>query len=90
MNSFKTQFQYIHSESVIPSLFYSDGQAQADQCSVFKIITEPCQQQQSSKVKATLFQPKGPVWALTKISHVPKGSVLIDPHTLQPILNIDG
>ncbi|KAH8302686.1 hypothetical protein KR044_009533 [Drosophila immigrans] len=32
----------------------------------------------------------GLVWAVTDISSVPIGSVLIDPQTLQPILNPDG
>lgn len=32
----------------------------------------------------------GVVWAVTDIASVPKGSVLIDPQTLQPIVNNDG
>ncbi|XP_016969143.1 protein encore isoform X2 [Drosophila rhopaloa] len=32
----------------------------------------------------------GLVWAVTDISNVPIGSVLIDPQTLQPIVNADG
>lgn len=33
---------------------------------------------------------RGVVWAVTDMASVPKGSVLIDPHTLQPIVNQDG
>lgn len=32
----------------------------------------------------------GVVWAVTDMASVPKGSVLIDPQTLQPIVNQDG
>lgn len=32
----------------------------------------------------------GIVWAVTDMSSVPKGSVLIDPQTLKPIVNQDG
>ncbi|KAH8303841.1 hypothetical protein KR018_011625 [Drosophila ironensis] len=32
----------------------------------------------------------GLVWAVTDISNVPIGSILIDPQTLQPIVNADG
>jgi a component of the cytoplasm (encore) len=32
----------------------------------------------------------GVVWAVTDIASVPRGSVLIDPQTLQPIVNQDG
>lgn len=32
----------------------------------------------------------GIVWAVTDISNVPIGSLLIDPQTLQPIVNADG
>lgn len=32
----------------------------------------------------------GIVWAVTDMASVPKGSVLIDPKTLQPIVNQDG
>jgi len=32
----------------------------------------------------------GLVWAVTDISNVPIGSLLIDPQTLQPIVNADG
>lgn len=30
------------------------------------------------------------VWAVTDMASVPRGSVLIDPQTLQPIVNQDG
>lgn len=33
---------------------------------------------------------RGVVWAVTDMAKVPKGSVLIDPQTLQPIVNEDG
>lgn len=33
---------------------------------------------------------RGVVWAVTDLASVPKGSVIIDPQTLQPILNQDG
>ncbi|CRK96065.1 CLUMA_CG009501, isoform A [Clunio marinus] len=33
---------------------------------------------------------RGVVWAVTDLASVPKGSLIIDPHTLQPILNQDG
>lgn len=33
---------------------------------------------------------RGVVWAVTDMASVPKGSVLIDPITLQPIVNQDG
>lgn len=32
----------------------------------------------------------GVVWAVTDMASVPKGSVLIDPQTMQPIVNQDG
>jgi len=32
----------------------------------------------------------GVVWAVTDLASVPKGSLIIDPQTLQPILNQDG
>jgi len=32
----------------------------------------------------------GVVWAVTDMASVPRGSVLIDPQTLQPIVNQDG
>lgn len=43
---------------------------------------EPCVQSPSSTC--------GVVWAVTDMASVPKGSVLIDPQTLQPIVNQDG
>ncbi|XP_021697323.1 protein encore isoform X3 [Aedes aegypti] len=43
---------------------------------------EPCIQSPSSSC--------GVVWAVTDMASVPKGSVLIDPQTLQPIVNQDG
>ncbi|XP_055603124.1 protein encore isoform X2 [Uranotaenia lowii] len=43
---------------------------------------EPCIQSPSSTC--------GVVWAVTDMASVPKGSVLIDPQTLQPIVNQDG
>lgn len=33
---------------------------------------------------------RGVVWAVTDLASVPKGSLIIDPQTLQPILNQDG
>lgn len=33
---------------------------------------------------------RGVVWAVTDLASVPKGSLIIDPTTLQPILNQDG
>lgn len=33
---------------------------------------------------------RGVVWAVTDLASVPKGSLIIDPSTLQPILNQDG
>lgn len=32
----------------------------------------------------------GVVWAVTDMASVPKGSVLIDPQTLKPLVNQDG
>lgn len=32
----------------------------------------------------------GIVWAVTDMASVPKGSVLIDPQTLKPLVNQDG
>lgn len=32
----------------------------------------------------------GVVWAVTDMASVPRGSVLIDPQTLQPLVNQDG
>ncbi|XP_055528686.1 protein encore isoform X2 [Wyeomyia smithii] len=43
---------------------------------------EPCVQSPSATC--------GVVWAVTDMASVPKGSVLIDPQTLQPIVNQDG
>lgn len=34
--------------------------------------------------------PSGIVWAVTDMASVPKGSVLIDPQTLKPMVNQDG
>lgn len=31
----------------------------------------------------------GAIWAVTDITQVPKGSILIDPQTLKPIVNSD-
>lgn len=33
---------------------------------------------------------RGVVWAVTDLASVPKGSLIIDPQTLQPIMNQDG
>ncbi|XP_054731765.1 protein encore-like isoform X2 [Anastrepha obliqua] len=39
---------------------------------------------------STTMSSRGLVWAVTDITSVPKGSVLINPQTLQPFVNQDG
>lgn len=72
---YKTQTQSIRSDSVTPSpTGYESGGDQTP---------EPSQSGE---------QPTacGVVWAVTDMAAVPPGSVLIDPQTLQPIINQDG
>ncbi|XP_017058640.2 protein encore isoform X2 [Drosophila ficusphila] len=44
----------------------------------------------SSSSSSGMSGTSGLVWAVTDISNVPIGSLLIDPQTLQPIVNADG
>lgn len=84
MFRYKTQTQSIRSDSVTPSPtggYGSDEPHLPDHSStianreISEVATSP---------------PNGLVWAVTDISNVPKGSILINPQTLQPILNADG
>jgi a component of the cytoplasm (encore) len=44
----------------------------------------------SDTPEASSSPDRGVVWAVTDLASVPKGSLIIDPQTLQPILNQDG
>lgn len=81
--SYKTQTQSVHSDSVTPSPTggYGSDEHTPDHSSVIA---------NRENIDATTSLPCGLVWAVTDISNVPKGSVLINPQTLQPILNSDG
>lgn len=71
---YKTQTQSIRSDSITPS---PTGYGSGDHTPEPSVIQSPptaC----------------GVVWAVTDMASVPKGSVLIDPQTLQPIVNQDG
>lgn len=72
---YKTQTQSLRSESVTPSpTDYGSGDH----------TPEP------SVVQSPPATSCGVVWAVTDMASVPRGSVLIDPQTLQPIVNQDG
>lgn len=82
--SYKTQTQSIHSDSVTPSPtggYGSDEPHLPDHSSDIA-------NRENNEDGTTL--PSGLVWAVTDISNVPIGSILINPQTLQPILNADG
>lgn len=84
MFRYKTQTQSLRSDSVTPSPtggYGSDEPHLRDNSSA--IATR-----EINEVATSL--PGGLVWAVTDISNVPKGSILINPQTLQPILNADG
>lgn len=72
---YKTQTQSLRSESATPS---PSGSGSCDD----DITTEP----------PSSFHPNcgGIMWAVSDMASVPKGSVLIDPQTLQPVVNRDG
>lgn len=81
--SYKTQTQSVHSDSVTPSPtggYGSDEHTPEHSSAVAN----------RENIGATTSLPCGLVWAVTDITSVPKGSVLINPQTLQPILNSDG
>lgn len=83
--SYKTQTQSIRSDSVTPSPtggFDSDEPRLPDHPSDYA----------HSEINEDATSPllSGLMWAVTDISNVPKGSILINPQTLQPILNSDG
>uniref|UniRef100_A0A1I8P1G2 Protein encore n=1 Tax=Stomoxys calcitrans TaxID=35570 RepID=A0A1I8P1G2_STOCA len=82
-SGYKTQTQSVHSDSVTPSPTggYGSDDHMPDQSSVIA---------NRENIGASTSLPCGLVWAVTDISNVPKGSVLINPQTLQPILNSDG
>lgn len=71
---YKTQTQSLRSDSITPS---PTGYGSGDH------TPEP---------QSVLPSPaaRGVVWAVTDMASVPRGSVLIDPQTLQPIVNQDG
>ncbi|XP_046809206.1 protein encore isoform X1 [Lucilia cuprina] len=83
-SGYKTQTQSIRSDSVTPSPtggYGSDEPHLPDHPPVTA-------NREINEDSTTL--PSGLVWAVTDISNVPKGSILINPQTLQPILNADG
>uniref|UniRef100_A0A1B0CE47 Protein encore n=2 Tax=Lutzomyia longipalpis TaxID=7200 RepID=A0A1B0CE47_LUTLO len=73
-SGYKTQTQSLRSDSITPS---PTGYGSGDH------TPEP---------QSVLPSPaaRGVVWAVTDMASVPRGSVLIDPQTLQPIVNQDG
>ncbi|XP_075163706.1 R3H domain containing protein encore [Haematobia irritans] len=82
-SGYKTQTQSAHSDSVTPSPTggYGSDDLTPDHSSVIA---------NREIIDASTSLPGGLVWAVTDITNVPKGSVLINPQTLQPILNSDG
>lgn len=85
MFSYKTQTQSIRSDSITPSPtggYGSDETHLPDHPSA--IANREINEDEPSPLASGL------VWAVTDISNVPKGSILINPQTLQPILNADG
>lgn len=78
---YKTQTQSLRSDSITPSpTGYGSGGDHTP---------EP-QQSSSAQSPATAAGNRSVVWAVTDMASVPRGSVLIDPQTLQPIVNQDG
>ncbi|XP_055914715.1 protein encore isoform X1 [Eupeodes corollae] len=74
-SGYKTQTQSLRSDSVTPSpTGYGSDEHTPEPSVVHSPPPAPC----------------GLVWAVTDIASVPRGSVLINPHTLQPIVNQDG
>lgn len=74
LHRYKTQTQSLRSESATPSL---SGSGSCDD-----ITTE--------SPSSTQPQSNGIMWAVSDMASIPKGSVLIDPKTLQPVMNRDG
>lgn len=74
---YKTQTQSLRSDSITPSPT-GYGSSGGDH------TPEP----QSGQSPAA--GNRSVVWAVTDMASVPPGSVLIDPQTLQPIVNQDG
>lgn len=84
-NSYKTQTQSIRSDSVTPSPtgYESGGEHTPEPGTASGGLAAGSS---TSAGAAT----RGVVWAVTDMAAVPPGSVLIDPQTLQPIINQDG
>uniref|UniRef100_T1PL81 SUZ domain protein n=1 Tax=Musca domestica TaxID=7370 RepID=T1PL81_MUSDO len=85
-SGYKTRTQSVQSDSVIPSptdIYDGSDEHHMPDPSIIANIEKNID-------AATSLPPCGLVWAVTDISNVPKGSVLINPQTLQPILNSDG
>ncbi|KAM7356392.1 R3H domain containing protein encore isoform 2-T9 [Cochliomyia hominivorax] len=83
-SGYKTQTQSIHSDSVTSSPTGGYGSYEThlpDHLS--DIVNMDINEDATSNLS-------GFIWAVTDISNVPKGSILINPKTLQPILNADG
>lgn len=72
---YKTQTQSLRSDSITPSpTGYGSGGDHTP---------EPQSQSPATASRSV-------VWAVTDMASVPRGSVLIDPQTLQPVVNQDG
>lgn len=90
-SGYKTQSQSIQSDSVTPSpTGYESG---GDQTPEPPTHAEDAAASSGATASASLSASGGAcgvVWAVTDMASVPPGSVLIDPQTLQPIVNRDG
>ncbi|XP_055382150.1 protein encore isoform X2 [Condylostylus longicornis] len=78
-SGYKTQTQSLRSDSITPSP--TGGYGSSDDHTSSELLIE-----QTTAAPASC----GVVWAVTDMASVPRGSVLINPHTLQPFVNQDG
>ncbi|XP_073841640.1 R3H domain containing protein encore isoform X2 [Musca autumnalis] len=85
-SGYKTRTQSVQSDSVTPSPTGAYSGSDDQHTSDYSPVTV----NRENIDTTTSLPPCGLVWAVTDISNVPKGSVLINPQTLQPILNSDG
>lgn len=92
---YKTQTQSIRSDSVTPSPtgYESGGDQTPEPSQIAGLPTATSPLAATAMAAATAAAATtgcGVVWAVTDMAAVPPGSVLIDPQTLQPIINQDG
>lgn len=87
-NRYKTQSQSLRSDSITPSptgCGYGSGGEHTPEPPQ-SVAQSPA----ATAAAATAAATRSVVWAVTDMASVPRGSVLIDPQTLQPIVNQDG